>query len=617
MIPERPIDEALRTLLDAACNDALTDEQFEHLEAALSASEDARQEYLRYFTLTGELRYLLSMAHADAAARERTGMEYVAGDHLADKPRIPSQETSPGVPFPVGIFRGMANGLSWEWTRAYLSATVILGLFLLVASFVYVSDSVSVDRSRQLVEETPEMPTMEFVGRITGMVDVKWSDDPRYLPPPGFAHVPLGRKYILSSGLLEITYDSGAKVILQGPCTYEVESTAGGYLALGKLTARVEEKRSEVRGQRSDHSPLSPLPSPLFSVRTPTALITDLGTEFGVEVDEAGITESHVFRGSVKVLVLDGTGNLPSPSERWAGDEGSGREVILRENESARVQPDKDAENRLVIVRGAADPAGFVRPGQLEQVAKERRLRPLRRWQAFSEKLRKRDDLVAYYDFQPDGDNYALLPNRAATGRRLDGRVDGAEWVHGRFPGRSALYFHGHGSGDKVVLPEPERFNFIGPFSVAVWFKVERFTEMYQALVAKGDTTWRLQQSGDTNLLAFDTDYDQNGERVPHHMPGRTEVADGRWHLAVAVYEPAGGVARKRLYLDGRLEGEDEAPLPLNENDEPVWLGANGRGSGREFWGLIDEAAVFAAALSADEVEAMFQAGSPERRVSP
>ncbi|MCD4726039.1 MAG: hypothetical protein K8R46_00100, partial [Pirellulales bacterium] len=88
---------------------------------------------------------------------------------------------------------------------------------------------------------------MVFVGRITGMVDVKWSDDPRYLPPPDFAHVPLGRKYKLDSGLMQITYDSGAKVILEGPCTYEVESTAGGYLALGKLTARIG-NRGEGRG---------------------------------------------------------------------------------------------------------------------------------------------------------------------------------------------------------------------------------------------------------------------------------------------------------------------------------------------------------------------------------
>ena len=59
--------------------------------------------------------------------------------------------------------------------------------------------------------------------------------------------VGLGRKYALASGFLEITYDSGAKVILQGPGTYEVESMSGGFLSLGKLTALVEAKNDECR----------------------------------------------------------------------------------------------------------------------------------------------------------------------------------------------------------------------------------------------------------------------------------------------------------------------------------------------------------------------------------
>ena len=42
-------------------------------------------------------------------------------------------------------------------------------------------------------------------------------------------------------------------------------------------------------------------PYPLFSVRTPTAIVTDLGTEFGVEVDRSGGNRSHVFRGKVEL----------------------------------------------------------------------------------------------------------------------------------------------------------------------------------------------------------------------------------------------------------------------------------------------------------------------------
>ena len=113
MTPERAISDSLRTLLDAACFDELTDEQFAQLEAELAASADARREYLRYFTLTGELRYLVSMGHADEAARERTGRDEAAVDLYCETPRSPS-----AAPLPTNLFQGMADGLSLDWPRS-------------------------------------------------------------------------------------------------------------------------------------------------------------------------------------------------------------------------------------------------------------------------------------------------------------------------------------------------------------------------------------------------------------------------------------------------------------------------------------------------------------------
>ena len=62
---------------------------------------------------------------------------------------------------------------------------------------------------------------------------------------------------------MEITYNTGAKVILQGPATYGIESTSGGYLSLGKLTARVEDKGPGTRGQGSEKA------NPKSEIRNP------------------------------------------------------------------------------------------------------------------------------------------------------------------------------------------------------------------------------------------------------------------------------------------------------------------------------------------------------------
>ena len=102
---------------------------------------------------------------------------------------------------------------------------------------------------------------------------------------------------------MEITYDTGAKVILQGPVTYEVESN-GGYLSVGKLTGKLEKGNDEARmtndeGLRNSSFVIRPSS---FVIRTPTATVTDLGTEFGVEVSRAGDTETHIFVGAVKIV---------------------------------------------------------------------------------------------------------------------------------------------------------------------------------------------------------------------------------------------------------------------------------------------------------------------------
>ena len=102
-----------------------------------------------------------------------------------------------------------------------------------------------------------------------------------------------------------------------------MDSPAGGFLSLGKLTARVETKgeggrgkaeeadnqKSEIRNQKSPF----PLPPSPFVVRTPTAIVTDLGTEFGVEVGKRAPRTSHVFRG-----VGEGAGGLPTMARRTA-----------------------------------------------------------------------------------------------------------------------------------------------------------------------------------------------------------------------------------------------------------------------------------------------------------
>ncbi len=354
----------LQTLLDAACSGALSDEQFDRLEAALQASEEARRLYLRYCTLEGDLHYLVRMGHADSGFR-------VQGSESPDpKPQIPNQQISDPEPLippiiidisplppPPLLSTLFAPG---GWAFSYGVSAAIVGIAILIGLVWRVSHDYSPVIAKNSREPTvpgeilpgtgsPRLEEPQSVGRITGTADCRWADS--QAAPTG-RDVALGRAYALASGLVEITYATGARVILEGPCTYEVDSTRGGFLSLGKLTARVE--KSQISNPKSEISnPQSPVSNSLFSVRTPTATITDLGTEFGVEVGKEGNTTSHVFRGSVRVQVVADAGEQ---------QRGGQRDVVLRENESARVEKGEGAGDPRLMPPGAAgNPPRFAR----------------------------------------------------------------------------------------------------------------------------------------------------------------------------------------------------------------------------------------------------------------
>ncbi len=582
----------LAELVDGLREQMLTDVQLTRLNHLLRSEKEWRKEYILMTTMYSTIDSMLSIR--DNGSPSNPSVAAILLSEIASRRTRPLDVASPGHDGAItpcspmcphaGRF-GWLNPVSYlssGWPAAYLITTVIFAVGAILGSFIHVSQTEQVAvKSRPAVGERAASPTaVRTVGQITGTTDCKWAGTGRVS-----REVVLGSKYQLVSGLMEITYNTGAKVILQGPATYEIESDNGGFLFIGKLMGKVEDKKAKG-----------------FFVSTPTATVTDIGTEFGVEVSKEGNTTSHVFQGVVEVQSAQSSGD----GRKYA------KPIRLTANNSVEVKRKLD-DGTVSIHHIAADPQSFLRIQQFEKSANEKPLQPLRQWQAYSRQLRNDPALLAYYTFENTGETNAILPNLSAAGRALDAHVEGAEWVYGRIPGKHALYFHGSGTGDRVVLPEQERFNFAGPFTVAVWFRAEQFRSRYHALVTKGDTSWRLQRYNTTSYLSFDTS--RGPSEIPHIVDatcGQTPVDDQKWHFVVIVYEPEGAFAHKSLYLDGRLESQSNAPLPLLQNNEPVYLGANSTAPNCEFWGVIDEVAIFSRALLADEVAKMFDNGNPD-----
>ena len=298
-------------LAGAVCNGMASRDDLAELDSMLLSDEDSCRRYLFYCDLHVALRMEVRSDRAAQKACRETDMKLeVRNAPESDVSEMDAARNTPVMPLTlcdIPPFHSTFGYFSSGWPVAYLVASVIFGIGLVIGAVTQVSHHVQIaSHARPVVEKRRGVaPESESVGQITGMGDCQWADEST--AAINGARVPLGRRYALASGLMEITYDTGAKVILQGPVTYEVESASGGYLSVGKLTAKLE-KNDEARMINDElgtvqsgihHSAISN--QNLFAIRTPTATVTDLGTEFGVEVDREGQGDVHVFVGAVRI----------------------------------------------------------------------------------------------------------------------------------------------------------------------------------------------------------------------------------------------------------------------------------------------------------------------------
>ncbi|NLH17540.1 MAG: LamG domain-containing protein [Phycisphaerae bacterium] len=141
------------------------------------------------------------------------------------------------------------------------------------------------------------------------------------------------------------------------------------------------------------------------------------------------------------------------------------------------------------------------------------------------------------------------------------------------------------------MLREPKQFTIGNPtpatprFTVSAWIKVNKFDADWQAIVAIGDTAWRLQRNWGNNILEFAC----NGVYVPvnniYSLYGVTNVNDGKWHHVAGTND----CAEMRLDVDGKLDTAKPASGPILANESPVFISANAEKPGRCFNGLIHE----------------------------
>jgi hypothetical protein len=262
---------------------------------------------------------------------------------------FPTLSTQP--PVDPGPPQGSTGLGGFMWAAVGLLGTIAGGVFVMVGLMFFNGRQAVRDivQERSKIQSQPaEMPAAILVRTH----ECHWTNE-RLLNPGDTLAV--GQKMELRSGLAEIIFTSGARIILEGPAAFTATSNNTADLWSGKLTAKV------------------PARAVGFSVITPTSQLVDLGTEFGVDVGSAGQTEVQVFRGKVQLVgisTVSAGGKVGTLARRATVQRSSASEIqdgsekpapiVLLANQSARVE--KLQKNELpVVVRGAAVGIRFVR----------------------------------------------------------------------------------------------------------------------------------------------------------------------------------------------------------------------------------------------------------------
>jgi len=509
--------------------------QSERLTALLKSSAAARAMYLDYC----EMHTLLQWEHGVLGGLEKSA--------------LPAQL----MPQPRSVQRGDKRAL---WL-AGIAAMVLLTAGALIGLRGPASDELVAD-----------VRSDDFVARLTGSKDATWLGRDAALNAGDYLEQ--GRRLEIQTGFAEVTFNSGAQVILEGPTSLDLSSAWEAVLRHGTLKANVP---AEAIG---------------FRIASPSVEVIDLGTEFSMQTDAAGETEVFVLKGSVQAAHTD-------------SDRQNTGKILLKEQEARRfgksgVGEVKDRERKVarwakpVALEHAVMPGGFVH------------------W-SFDEtngRLAK-----AELNGSP---REAFNAFWKSTSKTLS--------VEGRF--KSAAHFDGE---TFARIPFPNISNNAAR-SVVFWMKLPP-----DSLISEGDTVlaWVRKDRKRIAARAVQIGWNSNPaqgsigtlrtEIGRGFVTGSTPLRDGKWHhIAILIVpgEKPGSPVHVSQYVDGRLDGvtstRSRRSGETGDFDEPageiVFLGRGiGEQKREKFRGDLDELFIFERALTHRDIRGMMAANTPPR----
>ena len=263
------------------------------LAAVLRASPEARRDYRAFMELHGAL-------HWDASCLAQPVHERLA------------QRFAP----PTG------TGFNSRWLAAAIASAIVIGVGGFVAAFAILPE-----RERATVAGDARVPPAASQPEPLAIIKrtqflVPGENGPVLQPGRPFS----GGRLAIRGGAVELMLRNGVTIILEGPGEIDL---------IDEMAALVREGRVFVRMPKGMHG---------FRVRTASADVLDLGTEFAVGIGSGNATDVQVYDGAV----------IASSSSKLEASRSPKR---LEAGQAARFRPEPSAESQPLPYR----PDRFVR----------------------------------------------------------------------------------------------------------------------------------------------------------------------------------------------------------------------------------------------------------------
>ena len=561
-------------------------DRFEELDALLIEWEDGTlndagigrlREILREDPAAQEhfakMQALSAAMHIDGTS----GVTAVSGTALVaegstESTPIPPSHLDQHPPLPGASVRPLTTARR-STPRRVVQAALLLVACGLISRLAYLESN----RTPRTVAESTE-PWKEGTSRgiaiVTRLVGAGWTD--------GASRLRVGQALepgtiTLDSGFAQIEFFCGATVVIEGPAELALETSELATVRSGRLRAQVP---PAARG---------------FSLKVDDMTVVDLGTEFGLAVSDEG-ARVEVFDGEVELHATDSaTKNLKQGQGVHRKTDGS-----FTDTEAA--------------------PNTFVDIDTLESRANGVRTARYDRWKAWSDALREDNRLVTYFAFANDEVRARRLVS-STTNTELDGAIVGARATTGRWQQKTALEFKR--PADRVRVQIPGEFSSL---TFSAWVRIDSLDRKFNSLFLTdnynlGEPHWQILDTGQLYFSVRPSPRNKPGPRDFKALskPFWNPSLSGRWLHVATVYD----VKSRQIahYLDGELLSQ--ATVPREQIVEQTRIGTASIGNWaaptqpdeafaiRNLNGRIDEFALFRTALTADEIQEIYEIGRP------